>query len=269
MNKKLILAVAILGLWVLLLPGLWKQHKACAQTSFQPAFQDTFSTGALDTTKWSPTNTTYPNYAGAGNAVTFQTDHCLFNQGMLTEQLDQPTSGTSTGCELVSKQSFGYGTYECIMRASSKSTTPNGVSTTQSGQISTCFIISDGSSRTEIDSPEIEGQFPLQLEFTNWLNGANKGAALIQAAFCPQDGFHKYRFIWTPTSVTYYVDDAQVAVHITDVPTAQNPGFIDLNHYGTNFTGFGGTSSTGVTRYVYYQSMKYWTQTTGTGCSSF
>jgi hypothetical protein len=233
-------------------------------TSGTPDFSDTFSTGSMDTTKWQVNSYTQPNYVGAGSTFTSTPSNCSWAGGLLTLRLDQPTASTSTGCELQSKIAFGLGTYEFIFRASSTATTPAGAGTADSGSISTGFIISDQTSKTEIDSPEIEGQTPTHVEFTNWLNGVNDGAAIITAGFNPQDAQHKFRFVWNSGSVTYYIDDVQVAQHTTDVPLPSNPGFVILSHYGTNSSGFGGTATVGVTRYMYVTSFKYWSQT-GTG----
>lgn len=243
-------------------------REVLAQTNGLATFSDNFSTGQLNTSKWQVNAFTQNNYAGAGSNLTSRADHCIFTNGMLTIQLDQPTASTSTGCELQSKQSFGYGTYEWVFRSSSTSTTPTGPGVAKSGSIATGFIISDANSKTEIDSPEIEGQRPSDVEFTNWLNLSNNGAAIITTTFNPSDCFHKYRFIWTSTSVTYFIDDVQVAQHTTKIPLATNPGFILISHYGTNSSGFGGVATPGVTRYMYITSFKYWLPGTP-GCTQF
>ncbi len=224
-----------------------------------PTFSDAFNEGTLDNTKWTANSWTTPNYAGAGSTDTSAPANCDLTTGMLRITLTQPTSTTATGCELQSKQAFGFGTYEWSLRASSTSATPTGAGSTVSGQISTGFIISDSTSHTEIDSPEIEGRTPTVVEFTNWLNGANGGAASITAGFNPQDGFHLYKFIWSAASVQYYIDGALVSTHSTFVPLASNPGFVLISHYGTNSNSFGGTATVGTTRYLYCNSFKYWT----------
>lgn len=221
-------------------------------------FCDTFNEGTLDTTKWQVNAFTQPNYAGAGSTVTSQADHCDLTTGVLRSRLDQPTASTSTSCELQSKTAFGYGTYVWSLRASTTSATPTGTGTTASGSISTGFIIDGGTSITEIDSPEIEGQFPNQIEFTNWKNGANTGALLVNAAFNPQDAFHTYGFTWSPGQVQYFIDGVLVGTHTdADVPNGSTPGFILISHYGTNSTGFGGLATVGVTRYQYCNLFAY------------
>lgn len=241
------------------------QYTAPASVPGAPTFSDTFSSGSLDSSKWQVNPFTTANYVGAGSTYTSTAANCDFTTGMLRIKLQQPTAGTSTGCQLQSKTAFGYGTYVWSIRASTTSTTPNGTGTTQSGQISTGFIIDGPTSITEIDSPEIEGQFPTRIEFTNWLNGANTGAVLFNAPFNPQDGFHTYSFTWTSTSVTYFVDGVQVGVKTTDVPQATAPGFILIDHYGTNSSGFGGVATVGVTRFLYCNSFQYFPPGAGSG----
>lgn len=237
---------------------------ALTGTSVQgPAtFSDTFGSGTLDTTKWAPANQTINNYAGAGSNVTFTGANCDLTTGVLRNVLNVSSATASTACELDSKQTFGYGTYVWSLRADTTSSTPTGIGSTASGNISTGFIISDSTSITEIDSPEIEGQFPQQIEFTNWKNGANKGAALIQASFLPQNGFHFYGFTWSPGQVVYFVDYVVVAIHTDiDVPTSANPGLILISHYGTNGTGFGGPATLG-TRYQFCNLVAYYNSST-------
>jgi beta-glucanase (GH16 family) len=239
-------------------------------TSPQPSFSDTFSTGSMDTTKWQVNAFTQVNYAGAGSTLTSSAGGCDYSTGMLRITLTQPTASTSTGCELQSKMAFGYGTYEWSIRASSTSVTPHGAGTTFSGSISTGFIISDATSRTEIDSPEIEGQTPTKVEFTNWKNEANNGALITTTpSLCnPQDGFHKYKFVWTATSVAYYIDGILVGTHTTDIPQATSPGFVIMSHYGTNSSSFGGVATVGQIRYMYVNSFTY-TPPAGTTCTAF
>lgn len=236
------------------LTGTGQGGAGCAGATFC----DTFNEGTLDTTKWQTNAFTQNNYAGAGSNFTSTGANCDLTTGMLRSTLTQPTASISTGCELQSKLSFGYGTYTWSIRASTTSTTPLGAGTTQSGQISTGFIIDGGTSITEIDSPEIEGQFPKQIEFTNWKNGANTGALLVQAAFNPQDAFHTYGFIWSPGKVQYFIDGVLVGTHTdVDVPNGATPGFVLISHYGTNSTNFGGLATVGVTRFQYCNLFRY------------
>jgi beta-glucanase (GH16 family) len=53
--------------------------------------------------------------------------------------------------------------------------------------------------------------------------------ALQTLPFDPSAGFHEYRFDWTPTRVSFYVDGAWQHDMVDFLPT--NPGHIVLNHW--------------------------------------
>ncbi len=216
----------------------------------QPTFSDSFSSGSLDTTKWAASAWTVNI---GGSVTTFNPSYIDLSGGSLRMKLDQPTAGTTTGCEIISKQNFKYGIFEWTMRAHSTSSTAAGAGVAKSGQISTGYIYS---SESEIDCPEIEGRTPTVVEFTNWLKGSNDGAALVPVNFAPQDGFHRYKCEWRSTFVKYYIDDVLVATHTTKIPDQAVP--VILDSYGTNSSNWGGLASVGVTRYAYFSSFKYW-----------
>lgn len=215
-----------------------------------PTFSDDFAAGHLDTTKWAPSAWT----VNIGNSVTtFNPAYIDLSGGSLRMKLDQPNVATTTGCELISKRTFLYGTFEWTLRAHSTSPTATGVGSPTHGQISTGYIYS---AQSEIDCPEIEGRTPNVVEFTNWLNGTNDGAAIVPVTFNPHDSFHRYKCEWRSAFVKYYIDDILVGTHTTKIPTQAVP--VILDSYGTNDMNWGGLASPGVTRYAYFSSFKYW-----------
>src|SRR5690348_789308 len=130
------------------------------------------------------------------------------SQGMLCLKLQQQQGGKgviSTGAELQSKQAFGFGTYEWVMRTSSTSETPYGEGTVVSGQISSGFTFIDAST-TEIDF-EIEGQNPDTVWMTNWLGTHRKQYSDSSLQTPPAAGFHRYKIVWSPSEIDYYIDD--------------------------------------------------------------
>ncbi len=223
-------------------------------TNSTPTYQTTFANG----TGWTIT----PNTSGIQGGGSFAAANVDFSTGMLRIKLtgDGTTLG-NIGGEISSNVSFGYGTYEWSMRASSDSATPTGVGANHSGQVSAAFNFFNNS-QTEIDAVEIEGQSPNLLEFTNWLTTSANDASTATAAFNPWAGFHLYKFVWTPTSVAYYVDGVFQSVHTSAVPSHIAP--VLVNHWGTNSTSFGGLAST-ATRYLYVNSFKYWTPSSTDG----
>lgn len=52
---------------------------------------------------------------------------------------------------------------------------------------------------------------------------------LQQLPFAPDDGFHEYRFDWTPDSVTFYADGKLVETMRSAIPTAA--GHVTLSHW--------------------------------------
>jgi Glycosyl hydrolases family 16/IPT/TIG domain len=227
--------------------------RASAQTAPAGAtFFDNFSSGSLDTSKWVPSNWNAP---GGGTFVPSNLD---FSTGMLRIKVTQTYNSSggiaSVGGELQSKQTFGFGTYEWIFRASSTSSTPTGSGVAVSGQISSGFVFVNNS-QTEIDSPEIEGQNPGTIWWTTWTSVNTKQSTSSQAPFAPEAGFHSYKCLWTPTSINFYVDGVLVSTHTGVVP--QTPALAMINHWGTNSTGWGGLATPNVTRYMFVRSFSF------------
>jgi beta-glucanase (GH16 family) len=228
-----------------------------------PTFQDSFSKGVLNTSKWVVSNYEVNDYTGGGSNVTFSPNNIDLSGGNLRLELTQPTAGTSTGAELTTKLRFGYGTYVFSMRAGSTSPSSTGSGTTESGQISSTFIIYNPgpsyASITEIDAPEIEGlaaRFQ-DIEWDVWKNSVSTDPTPEYNVLSnPEDGFHRYKFVWAPASIKFYVDGVLKAICTSGIPTAA--AVIDINFYGTNDTRWGGLASVGVTRYMYVNSVKFW-----------
>jgi beta-glucanase (GH16 family) len=203
------------------------------------------------------------NYTGGGSNVTFSPSHVDLTSGGLRLELTQPTADTSTGAEITSKLSFGYGTYVFSMRAGSTSPTSSGTGTTESGQISSTFIIHNPpptyASVTEIDAPEIEGLSARNddIEWTVWKNStATDPTPEYQVLKNPEDAFHVYKFVWSATSIKFYIDGVLKSTCTSGIPTVA--AVIDINFYGTNDTRWGGLATVGVTRYMYVKSVQFW-----------
>lgn len=61
-------------------------------------------------------------------------------------------------------------------------------------------------------------------------NAANTGTFQIrQLNFTPTEGFHEYRFDWSPDAVEFYADGVLLDTMTSAVPTA--PGHITLSHW--------------------------------------
>lgn len=221
-----------------------------------PTFIDRFDTGQLDLSKWVVSNWGAPGSIPGVNQGSFTPANVDLSQGMLCLKLEQQQGENdviSIGAELQSKQAFGFGTYEWVMRTSSTSTTPYGEGSAVSGQISSGFTFIDAST-TEIDF-EIEGQNPDTVWMTNWLGTALKQYSDTPLLTPPAAGFHRYKLVWLSNEIDYYVDDVLISKHTEDIP--QVPAYVMINHWGTNSTGWGGVATVGVRRYMYISSFTY------------
>jgi endo-1,3-1,4-beta-glycanase ExoK len=219
------------------------------------SFSDTFSAGVLDPSKWLASDSFAPGSISGVNYGSFVPSNVDLSKGMLCLKLQQQegSSGVlSVGGEIQSLTTYGYGTYDWVMRTSSTSSTPTGTGSVVSGQISAGFSFVNNS-ETEIDF-EIEGQNPNTVWMTNWISITQKQYSNVFLA-SPDANFHHYKFVWVPGKIDYYVDGVLVSTHTSNVPST--PAYILINHWGTNSTGWGGVATIGVERYLYVSSFTY------------
>ena len=163
----------------------------------------------------------------------------------------------SSGSEIVSKKSFGYGKYEFVVRASSTAALSASPGTPVSGSITGVFNFGPASI-TEIDF-EVEGGSRSNLaQFTTWKGETNPNETTgvsSSAAQLPHQDFHTYAWIWSPSKIEFYRDNVLVATHAKVVPSESCP--VILNHWGTNDVNWGGLATVGVDRYMYVKSFKF------------
>jgi hypothetical protein len=163
------------------------------------------------------------------------------------------TAVTSVGAEVRSLVTYGYGTYDWLLRSASTATTPAGAGSNTSGQISSGFTFINNS-QTELDSPEIEGQFPTLAEFTTWSSLASSQSNSV-AVSTPFSTFHHYKVVWAPGSATYFIDGAQVATHANNVPVT--PAYVLMNLWGTHSPSFGGFATPGTNRWMWVEGFSF------------
>lgn len=68
-------------------------------------------------------------------------------------------------------------------------------------------------------------------------------------------GFSSYKFVWSATGTTFYVNGRQVGRHTTVIPVTACPAFI--NFWGTDNTNFGGIATPGTDRYMYVSYFRF------------
>lgn len=136
------------------------------------SFEEYFNKGYLDETVWNVSTYSAPGN-NTTNTGTFSASNIDLSSGMLRLKLSQTgTAGTevfSTGAEISTVQSYGYGTYEWVARMGSSASTPQAPGTNVSGGISGLFNYAPNSA-TEIDF-ELEGVHSRRdlAEMTSWV----------------------------------------------------------------------------------------------------
>ena len=258
--------VVTLGLALLLNAGA----VAATPHKSQPcvAWQDSFNTGQLDTSRWVVANGRAPGYIPAQHIGYYEPGNVRLDGGMLTLTLTQVTGQVDTnasgvisyGALLYTKAACGYGTYEWTMKMSSSAICPACQGTAVSGSVSAGFVYVNNS-QTEIDV-EFSGATPSTLWLVNWLNPTPQNDPTSAdetytplSPFNSTNGFHKYKVVWSPGSIAYYIDGILFAHHTTNVPSA--PANFMINHWGTNNPNWGGNATLGVVRYFYITGASY------------
>ena len=188
-----------------------------------------------------------------------------FVDGMLrlkVEQTQGPNGVISKGAAVWTREKFGYGTYEFVMRMASESSTPYGSGKVDSGTVSSAFLYFQNS-ETEMDVEFLGDKNCLWA--TNWhnLNFQAPPSYTQEVRTTDQvqnsslaDQFHQYKLVWQSESVKWYIDGVLVADHHTNVPVAA--AYIILQIRGTNSDEWGGKATVNVVRYAYVKSVKFY-----------
>ena len=193
---------------------------------------------------WETHNGTAPPVGNVnGNVGSFDPNNVTVGSELVLSltQTQQGSQVLSSGSEVMTKQTFTYGTFEFTSR----------VDNVLSGSDSSGFLYATDST-TEIDMEQV-GNKPDAVDCTNW-----KGISDFQDTEVTgfhQGNSHDFRIVWAPTHVDWYVDDQLVVSHTEAVPSVPAP-FL-FNMWGTNQSAWGGTATIGPTRYMYISNFKY------------
>ena len=178
-----------------------------------------------------------------GNVGTFDPMNVSVGNELVLS-LTQTQNGSqilSSGSEVMTKQTFTYGTFEFTSR----------VDNVLSGSDSSGFLYASNSV-TEIDMEQV-GNKPDAVDCTNWKGVSNFQDTEVTGFH--QGNSHDFKIVWAPTHVDWYVDGQLVVSHTQAVPSTPAP-FL-FNMWGTNSSSWGGTATIGPTRYMYISSFKY------------
>jgi endo-1,3-1,4-beta-glycanase ExoK len=215
-----------------------------------------FETAFTDTTGFFKSDA----YNGFWNTATLSGQWAASNVTVIDEMVRLQLTTTDLGggqfsasaAELQDVVRRGFGTYEFRARGASTSSTPYGVGTAVSGNVTGLFNFFNGS-ETEIDF-EIQGMSPTQLDTVTWAGLTNKHFQLNNVGVDLSQGFHDYKFIWTSSSIKFYLDGVLLWTATANVP--QSPAYVIFNLWATNDSGFGGTATAG-TVYAYVDNYRY------------
>jgi len=257
--------------------------------SLQPrggeAWEEYFDGNTLDESRWTieawdraDLQFGAPGYIPDSHIGYYLSQHVDLDSGYLRLKLDQeklpPDEAgnvwvVSSGALIFTKETYGYGTYEWVMRMSSTSDTPLGPGSPLPGSVSAGFIYVNNS-ETEIDF-EFSGHF-LQdadpandetLYMVNWHNAdpsrdpkGSETTVHTETVIGLNQRFYTYKFVWEEGRITFYVDGDEQITHTTNVPSA--PAHFMINHWGTNNpVGFGGQATLETPRYSFVDRVRY------------
>src|SRR5450755_1713935 len=128
---------------MLALPLLWSCFMLQADAQARVAFQDEFTSRTLDSTKWIVATYKSPDSKPGLNSGIYVESAIDFTQGMLRITVQQHATARgveSLGGAILSRERFGFGTYDFEMRMSSLSPTPQGDGAPSTGAVSSGFI---------------------------------------------------------------------------------------------------------------------------------
>jgi len=229
----------------------------------QAAFSDDFTGGTLNTAKWKIATYNSPDSKPGINAGHYVASAIDLSQGMLSIRVSQrPGSDAaveSQGGAIVSRDLFGFGTYDFEMRMSNSSPTPDGKGQSLTGAVSSGFIYCN-KSESEIDLEFLGNENAIWVSTWHNLNPAYDPTSQDRVTQKVSDSslaarFRHYTLVWKPESVDVYIDGRHVTHQTEHVP--QTPAHIILQHRGTNSDRWGGVASPGADRYFYVRSVKY------------
>jgi len=227
-------------------------------TSPEMPFSDNFD--RLDERVWTVSTWVAPNGGGDNHSGIFDYDNVEIINGMLrlrlTQTRDVRGNYTSSGSEIVSNRTFGYGVYEFRMRASSTATHAYQEAKSVSGSVSAAFIY-EHNVKTEIDV-EFEATSPQTTHLLSWRSSNyrdNEHTERVLPGKLSYQQFYTYKIVWQPGVVTFYRNNERIAQHRNVVPSLAGP-FI-FNHWGSNNQWWGGWATPDVDRYVYIDWFRY------------
>lgn len=133
-----------------------------------------------------------------------------------------------SGAEFRSKDFYGYGMYEVVMKPIKND-----------GVVSSFFTYTGPTDNNPWDEIDIEflGKDTTKVQFNYYTNGKGNHEYLYDLGFDASEDFHTYGFDWQEGKITWYVDGEAVYSAEKNIPTT--PGKIMMNVWpGTGVDGW-------------------------------
>jgi hypothetical protein len=193
--------------------------------------------------------------------VWWLSDHIDWGGGIMRLRLDNipqhPTGQPQyNSAEYRTKSTYGYGTYEVCLKAA------------KGPGLMTSFFTYTGQSETpptqhnEIDI-EFRGQDTAKLWTNFYCDDTDSGhESTVTLGFDAADDFHRYKFVWTPSEVKWYVDGEEVPTpnsgsNPCTSPTVPGRIMVNLWSGNSNSSGWLGTFSSPLPVYAEYDWIRY------------
>ncbi len=162
------------------------------------------------------------------------------------------------GAEYRTKSTFLYGRFEVRMKPAHRS-----------GVISSFFTYHEISNTSEWNEIDIEcmGRYDNQVQFNTITPNITNHVRNHASGFNPFEDYHTYAFEWTPFYVAWFIDDVEVyrqtQSHIVTLNKAQK---LMMNLWNSDAVDWaGGWNDYSLPAFAYYDWVKYYTYSPGTG----
>ena len=163
---------------------------------------------------------------------TWRKDNVEFSDGSMKLKIDLDSKGSDSipysGAEFRSKDFYGYGMYEVVMKPIKND-----------GVVSSFFTYTGPSDNNPWDEIDIEflGKDTTSVQFNYFTNGAGNHEYVYNLGFDAAEDFHTYGFDWQADKITWYVDGEAVYTANSDIPST--PSKIMMNVWpGTGVDGW-------------------------------
>lgn len=163
---------------------------------------------------------------------TWRKSNVIFSDGTMKLKIDLDGNGEGkipySGAEFRSKDFYGYGMYEVVMKPIKND-----------GVVSSFFTYTGPTDNNPWDEIDIEflGKDTTKVQFNYYTNGKGNHEYLYDLGFDASEDFHTYGFDWQEGKITWYVDGESVYSAEKNIPTT--PGKIMMNVWpGTGVDGW-------------------------------